>query len=79
MKDRLDIEDKKAWVQGLLVDCPLGEALDACPARDLRSLPIKTRLKLVRDMTEDEVNQVIAHHEACLMKRESWKTRTQDD
>jgi hypothetical protein len=71
MKDKLDIEHKKAWVSGLLVDCPLGQSLDTCPAKDLRLLPIKTRLGLVREMDEGQINQIIAHHEACLAGREN--------
>jgi hypothetical protein len=74
MKDKLDIEDKKAWVQGLLVDCPVGKSLDTCLAKGLRLLPIKTRLGLVREMDEGQINQIIAHHETCLLEREQIKT-----
>ena len=75
MKEHLDIEDKKAWVQGLLVDCPVGKGLDTCPAKDLRSLPIKTRLNLVREMDEGQIDQIIVHHKTCLAGREKRQTR----
>ena len=71
MKEQLDIEDKKAWVQGLLVDCPMGKSLDTCPAHDLRSLPIKTRLNLVKEMDEGQIDQIIVHHKTCLATREN--------
>jgi hypothetical protein len=71
MKPQLDLEDKKAWVQGLLVDCPFRKSLDTCPAKDLRLLPIKTRFRLVREMAEEQINQIIAHHQDCLSRREN--------
>jgi hypothetical protein len=70
MREMLDIEDKKLWVQGLLIDCPAGKALDTCPARSLRLIPLKKRLDMVKDMDEEQLDQVITHHKACLAERE---------
>jgi hypothetical protein len=71
LREQLDLEDKNAWVQGLMVDCPLGRALDTCPANEVRKLPIKERLVLVRKMDEEQIDQIISHHVGCLAKREN--------
>ena len=68
--DELSMEHKRTWVKGLLIDCPMGTALDDCPARDLRTLPIARRLITVDTMTPEQVEEVIVHHKQCLRKRE---------
>jgi hypothetical protein len=70
MTGHLDIEDKRIWVQGLMIDCPTGTPLDSCPAKKLRLLPIKKRFNLVREMHEEQIDQIINHHKACLAARE---------
>ena len=69
----LTLENKKAWVQGLMVDCPFGKALDSCPAKDLRILPINDRFEIVKQMVENQINKIIQHHIKCLEERENIK------
>lgn len=69
--EQLNLEQKMTWVQGLLIACPLGQALDDCPARELRGIPLKKRLGLVKEMSGATIDQLIAHHRACLAKREN--------
>lgn len=71
--DELTIENKKARVQGLMVDRPFGKALDTCPAKDLRILPINERFAIVKQMEETQINEIILHHERCLEEREHIK------
>ncbi len=68
--EELTLEHKRIWVQGLLMECPMGRSLEDCPAKALRSLSIDERLKLVFDMEEDQIEWIIAHHRECLRKRE---------
>ncbi|MBL7220055.1 MAG: hypothetical protein ISS69_08070 [Phycisphaerae bacterium] len=68
--DELSIEHKRTWVKGLMIDCPMGEALDDCPARELRTMPIEKRLIVVDEMTPGQVEEVIVYHKQCLKKRE---------
>jgi len=68
--EQLNLEQKETWVKGLLIDCPMGQALDDCPARDLREIPLRKRIGLVKGMDEVTIDQIIAHHRACLAKRE---------
>jgi hypothetical protein len=65
-----NFEEKKAWVIGLLFDCPLGKALDECPAKDARSLPPSGRMELVRSMEPHQIDLFIVHHQECLCERE---------
>ncbi len=70
MKQILDIEDKRIWVQGLLIECPMGVALDKCPARSLREIPLKQRLRVAAGMDEAQLDEIIGYHRACLAERE---------
>lgn len=74
--EELTLEHKRIWVQGLLMECPMGRSLEDCPAKDLRSLSIDERLKLVFDMEDDQIEWIIAHHRECLRKRGGETTRS---
>ena len=69
--DSLTLANKITWVQGLMVECPFGKALTTCPAKDLRLLPIEERFKLVAQMQENQIDEIIAHHRQCLKEREA--------
>ncbi len=64
------LRDKKIWIKGLLVDCPLGRPLKGCPANTLRNLPIDQFAKIVKQMSEDQIDCIIEYHEKCCRKRE---------
>ena len=66
----LALEDKVTWVQGLMIDCPRGKALESCPAKDVRMLPLPERLALVKQMVESQLDEIITHHKRCLRERE---------
>ena len=66
----LNFEEKKAWIIGLLFDCPFGKALDECPIKEARSLPVSGRMELVRSMEPHQIDLIIAHHQECLSERE---------
>jgi len=68
--DNLSLENKITWVQGLMVECPFGKTLATCPAKDLRVLPLEERFKLVKQMEESQIDEIIAHHIQCLKERE---------
>ena len=70
MQECLDFEVKKVWVKGLVIHCPMGESVKDCPANKIRLLPISERLRLVDEMTEKSINEIIDHHYKCLAKRE---------
>ncbi len=67
---RFTFEEKQIWVQGLMMDCPMGKALETCPAKDVRTLPLKERFALVMQMEESQLDEIIAQHRRCLKERE---------
>ena len=73
--EKLNLEQKRAWVQGLLIECPLNKPLKDCPAKEARALPLVDRFNLMRTMNEDELDQIIAHHQNCLLEREKQLLR----
>jgi len=69
-RELLSLENKVIWVQGLMIDCPMGKALETCPAKDVRALPLRERLALVKQMEENRLDEIITHHRRCLRERE---------
>jgi hypothetical protein len=67
---KLNFEEKKAWIIGLLFDCPFGKAVDECPTKDARSLPVSDRIELVHGMEPHQIDLIIAHHQECISERE---------
>jgi hypothetical protein len=63
-------ENKLMWVQGLMMECPMGKALETCPAKDLRALPLYEGLVLTKQMEESQLDEIISHHRRCLKERE---------
>ncbi len=68
--NELTLKDKETWVQGLVIDCPMGKPLETCPAKDIRVMPPRERFALVKQMTESQLDEIIAHHRRCLKERE---------
>jgi len=69
LKRNMEVEHKKIWVKGLLIDCMFGESLHNCPAKELRLLPIKERMARVDSMSEEGLGQIIDYHKSCVEKR----------
>lgn len=64
------LSQKKTFIIGLVVDCPMSDPLPDCPARDLRKVSLEEACKLIDDMMEAEVNDVLAFHIKCIRNRE---------
>ena len=65
----MELQYKIIWVQGLMIECSQGKALDNCPAKELRKKPLKERLKFIEEMKEEEIDRVIEYHKECISKR----------
>ncbi len=65
------LRDKRTWVKGILVDCPLGTPLETCPANNIRSLPLTELVRIVNGFSDEQLDSVLTHHEACLKQRET--------
>jgi len=64
------LRDKKTWVKGILVDCPLGDPLEDCPANEIRNLPLPQLVSIVNGLSDKQLDAIILHHETCLAQRE---------
>ena len=65
----MELEHKRIWVKGLLIACTLEKALDDCPVKEFRNIPINTRLLIVDAMNEVKIESIIEYHRKCLHKR----------
>lgn len=70
MNNNIEFEDKKIWVKGLMIHCPMGESVKDCPGNKIRLLPIPERLRKVDKMSEIEIDRIVNHHLKCLAERE---------
>lgn len=65
----LGLLDKRVWVKGLLVECPLGCPLETCPANGVRSLPLPQLLEVAHSMSEELLDSIIKCHLDCQHRR----------
>ena len=65
-----DLKEKQAWVLGLVIECPLADPLESCPAKELRPLPIQDTTRIRNNMEESQLDEIITHHQMCLGIRE---------
>ena len=61
---------KRIWLMELLIDCPLEYSLDTCPAKELREMKLSERLKIIDEMSDDEMQSILEYHKKCLAERE---------
>lgn len=69
------LEETRNWVMSLMIQCPMGAPLDDCPANEARGLPLEDLVKVIADMSEHDLNAIIAHHRECLRRREGRRSR----
>ena len=67
--DEIALQIKRTWVLGLIIDCPLGKALDTCPAKHIRNLPLEERVALVKAMEQSQLQEIIMDHKQCFKER----------
>ena len=63
------IQNKQAYVIGLCVDCPSRTALESCRLTDNRTHSSEARFRLIKQMTESELDAIIQHHRDCFEER----------
>ncbi|MFK5857499.1 MAG: hypothetical protein QM503_15320 [Bacteroidota bacterium] len=62
--------DKMVSVLGLLIKCPFDNPLYDCPALTYRHLSVAKKLRLAKSMSEEDLDNIISHHEKCIKARE---------
>ena len=55
---------------GLIFACPMGDELDECMLKNIRTLPILKRIEVFESFSNDEKHELINQHKKCLSVRE---------
>jgi hypothetical protein len=63
-------EHRRSWLLGLFMECPLGEELETCPAREFRKLSLDDRIQIADGVPVDVVDSFLKRHHLCLSARE---------
>jgi hypothetical protein len=61
--------DKRTWIKGLTIECPLGQALDDCPLNALRHLPVAQMNHTINALSDIKVDSIMAIHKHCYHDR----------
>ncbi|WP_372796870.1 hypothetical protein [Pontiella sp.] len=61
--------DKRIWIKGLTLECPLGKAMDDCPLNALRHLPVAQMNQTINNLTDEQVESIVGIHQECFHKR----------
>jgi len=64
-----DVDMKRAWLKGILFECPAKDELDECPVREIRMLNLPDGLDKVDLMTVEEIDELLECHDRCLAVR----------
>jgi len=67
----------RQWLFGLLIECPMGKALDDCPMEKYRTKTPYEKMHISFELPEEEVRSILRHHIKCLKKRESYLMNNQ--
>lgn len=63
------MDDKLFFVFSLLVKCPEGELMSDCPLQEYRTNSAKDNFAIAEQFTENELDEIIAHHYDCVRRR----------
>lgn len=61
--------DKRIWIKGLTLECPLGQAVDTCPLNALRHLPVAQMNHTINNLIDEKVNAIMSIHKHCYHER----------
>ena len=73
----MDQTDPRYYIKGLLVDCPYEPNPPDCELHEIRKKPLKERLEWARQLTDEQVQQIIDIHRKCLAQKEGISSRTE--
>lgn len=61
--------DKRIWIKGLTLECPLGSALDDCPLNAIRHLPAEQMNRTINNLSDEQVQKITRIHQQCYTDR----------
>lgn len=61
--------NKRIWIKGLTLECPLGQALHDCPLNALRHLPVAQMNNTINNLSDQQVDSIVSIHKQCYHER----------
>lgn len=62
---KFKVRDKRIWIKGLTLECPLGIPDRDCPLNALRPLPVTQMNKTINSLTDEQVESIFKIHRQC--------------
>ncbi len=66
----MDTSAARVYVVGLVVDCPYEANPADCALHEIRKRPLKERIEWSRQLTEEQIQNIIDIHKKCLARKE---------
>jgi hypothetical protein len=67
----MDMPSARAFIVGLLVECPYGLDTRSCVLSGYRKKSLKEKLDFSKRLSRGEVKNIIASHKFCLLQNEA--------
>jgi len=61
--------NKRIWIKGLTLECPLNQAIDNCPLNVLRQLPVAQMNHTINTLSDEKLNLIMTIHKHCYHDR----------
>jgi len=61
--------DDRMLLKDIAIGCPMGRAMDDCPAGDLRGISAANRIVEVDSMAPEKIEDIIVRHRKCMARR----------
>ena len=68
--NNFSLKDKQAYLIGMCVECPFGNAVPSCQLAEIRQHPLRERFRLALKMDESQLDIHIDQHHVCCDNRE---------
>ena len=65
--------DRKVYLTGLFISCPLKKAQIECPFRKFRNAPIDKIIPYRNALKDREVLQLAGYHKRCMLTKKNVK------
>lgn len=62
--------DARLYIVGLIVDCPYEPNPEDCALHDIRQKPLRERIEWSKQLTNEEIQDIISVHKKCLAEKE---------
>jgi len=66
----MDTFTARAFVVGLVVGCPYEANPEDCALHEIRQRPLNERIEWSRQLTEEQIQNIIDIHKKCLARKE---------